>query len=175
MSKKLFVGGLAWATKDEGLYNAFSRFGKILEAKVICERDTGRSRGFGFVTFENDLDAAEAEDKMQGALIDGRTIRIDSSERNDKKSHRRFSQNNRSDSDDSRRSNHTPHDSHAYTSHSDEGAYRDDRDRRQSRPRRDFSDADYGFVQNMPGKQGRDTRKKDRKNERDMREDDERW
>ncbi len=59
MSKKLFVGGLSWGTTDEGLHGAFSRFGEIAEAKVINDRDTGRSRGFGFVTFTNDESAAE--------------------------------------------------------------------------------------------------------------------
>ena len=51
---KLFVGGLAWATKDEGLRAHFEQCGDVTDAKVIMERDTGRSRGFGFVTFENE-------------------------------------------------------------------------------------------------------------------------
>ena len=48
MSKKLFVGSLSWGTNDEGLRQAFERFGEVTDAKVITERDTGRSRGFGF-------------------------------------------------------------------------------------------------------------------------------
>ena len=47
MSKKLFVGGLAWATDDDGLLRAFEQFGEVIEAKVITDRETGRSRGFG--------------------------------------------------------------------------------------------------------------------------------
>src|SRR5688572_14984972 len=50
MANKVFVGGLNWNTNDDGLLAAFSRFGEVVEAKVITDRDTGRSRGFGFVT-----------------------------------------------------------------------------------------------------------------------------
>jgi hypothetical protein len=50
MSNKLFVGGLSWDTTDDGLRAAFEGFGTVDEAKVILDRDTGRSRGFGFVT-----------------------------------------------------------------------------------------------------------------------------
>ena len=56
MAKKLFVGGLSWDTTDEGLRQAFGSYGQITEAKVITDRDTGRSRGFGFVTFVRDED-----------------------------------------------------------------------------------------------------------------------
>ena len=51
MSNKLFVGGLAWATSDDTLRQHFETFGDVSEAKVITDRDTGRSRGFGFVTW----------------------------------------------------------------------------------------------------------------------------
>jgi len=76
MSKKLFVGGLAWATDSEGLKNAFSQFGEVAEATVITDRDTGRSRGFGFVTF-NDTEAAKEALALNGTDLDGRTIRVD--------------------------------------------------------------------------------------------------
>ncbi len=65
MSKKLFVGGLSWGTTDEGLHGAFSRFGEIAEAKVITDRETGRSRGFGFVTFANDENAASCHQRNE--------------------------------------------------------------------------------------------------------------
>ena len=87
MSKKLFVGGLSWGTTDEGLHGAFSRFGEIVEAKVITDRETGRSRGFGFVTFANDKSAASAITEMNGAELDGRTIKVNEAE--DKGFHRR--------------------------------------------------------------------------------------
>ena len=76
MSKKLFVGGLAWATTDDGLREAFDPFGEIEEAKVITDRDTGRSRGFGFVTFSDNEAADKAIADMDGKDLDGRTIRV---------------------------------------------------------------------------------------------------
>jgi RNA recognition motif-containing protein len=80
MSKKLFVGGLSWGTTDDGLHQAFERFGEIVEAKVITDRETGRSRGFGFVTFGNDEGAISAASEMNGAQLDGRTIRVNEAE-----------------------------------------------------------------------------------------------
>ncbi len=77
MSRKLFVGGLAWATNDESLKKAFDEFGVIEEANVVCERDSGRSRGFGFVTFETAESAKAAQEAMHGQEIDGRQLRVD--------------------------------------------------------------------------------------------------
>ena len=76
MSKKLFVGGLAWATDSEGLKNAFSEYGEVEEAKVVTDRDTGRSRGFGFVTF-TEAENAKAAMALNNTELDGRTIRVD--------------------------------------------------------------------------------------------------
>lgn len=77
MSGKLFVGGLSWGTKEESLRQAFEEFGELAEVKVVTDRDTGRSRGFGFVTYANPDDAEEAVRKMNGVELDGRTIRVD--------------------------------------------------------------------------------------------------
>ncbi len=76
MSKKLFVGGLAWATDDNGLHTAFEQFGEVIDAKVITDRETGRSRGFGFVTFEDDADADRAIEEMNGSQLDGRSLNV---------------------------------------------------------------------------------------------------
>lgn len=76
MGKKLFVGSLSWGTRDEGLREAFEAFGEVAEATVILERDTGRSRGFGFVSYEDDAAADAAIAEMDGATLDGRTIRV---------------------------------------------------------------------------------------------------
>ncbi len=76
MAKKLFVGGLSWGTTDEELRKAFVAHGEITEAKVITDRDTGRSRGFGFVTFVRDEDAKAAISKMHGTSLDGRNITV---------------------------------------------------------------------------------------------------
>jgi RNA recognition motif-containing protein len=77
MSKKLFVGSLSWDTDDRGLRTAFEPHGEVSEAVVITDRDSGRSRGFGFVTFAD----AEAADQAVAALnqteLDGRTIKVD--------------------------------------------------------------------------------------------------
>lgn len=77
MSKKLFVGSLSWDTNDAALRNAFSPHGEISEAVVISDRDSGRSRGFGFVTFEDDESADKAVAALNGTDLDGRTIRVD--------------------------------------------------------------------------------------------------
>lgn len=77
MAKKLFVGGLSWGTTDDALRSAFEKYGEIVEAKVIADRDTGRSRGFGFVTFADDAVAIRAMEEMNGADLDGRSIRVD--------------------------------------------------------------------------------------------------
>ncbi len=76
MTKKLFVGGIAWATDDQGLRAAFEQYGPVVEAKVILDRETGRSRGFGFVTFEEGEHADAAVQEMNGADLDGRNIRV---------------------------------------------------------------------------------------------------
>lgn len=77
MSNKLFVGGLSWGTDDDGLRDAFTQYGEVTDAKVITDRDSGRSRGFGFVTFSNNEDASSACDAMNGADLDGRTLNVD--------------------------------------------------------------------------------------------------
>ncbi len=79
-SNKIFVGGLAWATDDHGLKAAFESFGTVTEAKVITDRMTGRSRGFGFVTFET-ADAASEALSFDGQMLDGRTVRVDKANR----------------------------------------------------------------------------------------------
>ena len=76
MAKKLFVGGLSWDTTDDGMRQAFASYGEITEAKVITDRDTGRSRGFGFVTFARDEDAKTAISKVDGTSLDGKTIKV---------------------------------------------------------------------------------------------------
>ncbi len=76
MSKKLFVGSLSWGTDEYSLRAAFEQFGQIEEVKLITDRETGRSRGFGFVTFIEDEDAKKAIEQMDGRELDGRTIAV---------------------------------------------------------------------------------------------------
>ncbi len=80
MSRKLFVGGLSWSTTDARLKEAFEEYGEISEAVVISDRDTGRSRGFGFITFREPASAKAALNEMNGASLDGREIRVDSAQ-----------------------------------------------------------------------------------------------
>jgi hypothetical protein len=77
---KLFVGGLSWDTTTEDLRAAFSRFGVVVDAAVIPDRATGRSRGFGFVTFQQPVDADEAVKQMNGTELDGRTLKVNRAE-----------------------------------------------------------------------------------------------
>lgn len=76
MGKKVFVGGLSWNTNDDALRAAFEQFGNVDDAKVIQDRETGRSRGFGFVTFSDNEGAQNAISGMDGKELDGRTIKV---------------------------------------------------------------------------------------------------
>ncbi|KAF1989564.1 RNA-binding domain-containing protein, partial [Aulographum hederae CBS 113979] len=69
--------GLAWHTDDNTLRQKFEEFGAVEEAIVVKDRDTGRSRGFGFVRFSQDAEADLAIEKMNNVEFDGRTIRVD--------------------------------------------------------------------------------------------------
>jgi len=74
MSKRIYVGNLPWSVTKEGLEELFSSFGEIEEALVIANKYTGRSRGFGFVTYKNDADADKAMEKMNEKEIEGRRL-----------------------------------------------------------------------------------------------------
>ncbi|MDF1662304.1 MAG: RNA-binding protein [Planctomycetota bacterium] len=74
MNTTLFVGRLSWDTKEPQLRAAFEEFGEVTNARVITDRDTGRSRGFAFVTFANGDSAERAVDEMNGVMLDGREI-----------------------------------------------------------------------------------------------------
>ncbi|KAE8769475.1 low temperature-responsive RNA-binding protein [Hordeum vulgare] len=73
---RCFVGGLAWATDDQSLQNAFSKYGDVIDSKIITDRETGRSRGFGFVTFASDEAMRQAIEAMNGQDLDGRNITV---------------------------------------------------------------------------------------------------
>ena len=74
MSKRLFCGGLAWATTTEDLREAFTPYGEVTDAKVVSDRETGRSRGFGFVEMESGGDAAI--EGMNGKELNGRALTV---------------------------------------------------------------------------------------------------
>jgi RNA recognition motif-containing protein len=71
---RLFVGSLSWDTDEDGLREAFGQYGTVVDAVVVKDRDTGRSRGFGFVTMEDRKDAAKAIDELHESELDGRNI-----------------------------------------------------------------------------------------------------
>lgn len=76
MSKKLYVGGLAYAVNDEGLRSLFATVGNVESAKVITDFDSGRSKGFGFVEMASEDDANTAIQKLNGSIHEGRTITV---------------------------------------------------------------------------------------------------
>ncbi|KAF6136283.1 hypothetical protein GIB67_042768 [Kingdonia uniflora] len=73
---RCFVGGLAWTTDDRSLETAFSTYGQIVDSKIINDRETGRSRGFGFVTFSDEKSMRDAIEGMNGQDLDGRNITV---------------------------------------------------------------------------------------------------
>jgi len=76
MGKKLYVGNLSYGTVEDGLRSAFQAFGNVVSAKIITDRDSGQSKGFGFVEFGSDDEAHAAIDGMNGQNLDGRAIRV---------------------------------------------------------------------------------------------------
>ncbi|KAI7750426.1 hypothetical protein M8C21_033750 [Ambrosia artemisiifolia] len=68
---RCFVGGLAWATSDQSLGDAFSKYGEVVDTKIINDRETGRSRGFGFVTFRDEQSLRSAIEGMNGFKSSG--------------------------------------------------------------------------------------------------------
>ena len=74
MGNKLYVGNLAYSVRDNDLQQAFGQFGTVTSAKVMMERDTGRSKGFGFVEMGNDAEAQAAIAGMNGQALSGRSI-----------------------------------------------------------------------------------------------------
>lgn len=76
---KLYVGNLAYSTDEEALRKVFSQHGEIESVNVITDRDTGRSKGFGFVEMANDDQAKAAIDALNGTELEGRTIKVSES------------------------------------------------------------------------------------------------
>lgn len=74
MAKRIYVGNLPWATGSSDLRELFSQYGDVESAEVVSDRDTGRSRGFGFVTMASDEATAQAIESLNGHDIDGRSL-----------------------------------------------------------------------------------------------------
>jgi RNA recognition motif-containing protein len=76
MSYKLFIGSLAWGTDEDSLTQAFGQFGQVVSATVIKDRDSGRSKGFGFVEYATAEEGQKAIEGMNGQDLDGRQINV---------------------------------------------------------------------------------------------------
>jgi cold-inducible RNA-binding protein len=76
MAKKLYVGNLSYSTNDEGLRAQFAQAGDVMSAVVIVDRESGRSKGFGFVEYANDADADKAISMFDGQDLDGRNLKV---------------------------------------------------------------------------------------------------
>lgn len=74
MGNKLYVGNLAYSVRDDSLQQAFAEFGNVTSAKVMMDRETGRSKGFGFVEMGSDAEAQAAINGMNGQPLEGRNI-----------------------------------------------------------------------------------------------------
>ena len=74
---KLFVGGLPFSTTDDELKDVFAAHGAVASATVVRDRDSGRSKGFGFVEYENDEEGKKAQEALNGSEMGGRTITVD--------------------------------------------------------------------------------------------------
>ncbi|KFK38254.1 hypothetical protein AALP_AA3G089300 [Arabis alpina] len=75
-SSKLFIGGLSWSVDEQSLKDAFSSFGEVSEVRIAYDKESGRSKGFGFVDFAKEDDALSAKDAMDGKGLLGRPLRI---------------------------------------------------------------------------------------------------
>ncbi|KAM0355087.1 hypothetical protein ACHAPU_000944 [Fusarium lateritium] len=76
MGSKLYVGNLSWNTTDDTLRDTFSQYGQVVDSIIMRDRETGRARGFGFVTFSNDAEAEAAVNGLNEQELDGRRIRV---------------------------------------------------------------------------------------------------
>lgn len=76
VQQNLFIGSLAYTTTDDSLKAHFEQIGPVKSARVITDRDSGRSKGFGFVEYENDEDNQKAVDQLDGKELDGRAISV---------------------------------------------------------------------------------------------------
>jgi RNA recognition motif-containing protein len=80
MGNRLYVGNLAFQTTELELQDTFAAHGSVVDCKVVTDRETGRSRGFGFVTMGSDAEAQAAINELNGAVLDGRPLRVNEAE-----------------------------------------------------------------------------------------------
>lgn len=84
MASKLYVGNLSFQTQENDLRDLFAQHGEVVSANIVTDRDTGRSRGFGFVEMSNEGEARSAENALNGQELDGRQLKVNEAKpRND--------------------------------------------------------------------------------------------
>jgi RNA recognition motif-containing protein len=80
MNNRLYVGNLSYDTTKDVLQACFAECGDVVDAHVVMDRDTGRARGFAFVTMKTDAEAANAVQQLDGAMLEGRPLRVNVAE-----------------------------------------------------------------------------------------------
>ena len=95
MSQNLFIGSLAYATTDDGLKAHFEQIGEVASARVITDRETGRSKGFGFVEYTDEANNQKAVDELNGKELDGRAINVSLARPKEDRPRRDFGSNDR--------------------------------------------------------------------------------
>jgi len=80
MGNRLYIGNLAFQTTEDTLRDAFAPHGQVVEVKLVSDRETGRSRGFGFVSMGSDDEARKAMTALDGSMLDGRSLRVNEAE-----------------------------------------------------------------------------------------------
>ncbi|WP_321313589.1 RNA-binding protein [Halarcobacter sp.] len=86
----IYVGNLSYRTDDNGLKSAFEKFGEVKSAKVITDRETGRSKGFGFVEMMTDVSGGQAIEELNGSELDGRTLRVNEARPREERPRRQY-------------------------------------------------------------------------------------
>ena len=86
MGNRLYVGNLSFHTSEDALQEAFAQFGEVSEVKIVTDRETGRSRGFAFVSMADENGARDAIAQLNGASLDGRALRVNEAEERQQRS-----------------------------------------------------------------------------------------
>lgn len=86
----IYVGNLSYRVDDNSLKGAFEKFGEVKSAKVITDRETGRSKGFGFVEMMTDAGGSQAIEELNGAEFEGRTLRVNEAKPREERPRRQF-------------------------------------------------------------------------------------
>lgn len=90
MATNLFIGGISYQSTDDDLANHFGSVGTVVSAKIITDRDSGKSKGFGFVEMSSDEEAKAAIDKLNGSELNGRSISVNEARPREERPRRDF-------------------------------------------------------------------------------------